>query len=61
MYLMTRQQRIIDICNAFAADATFISTIVDRAIKELKDIVESLENFMRSIKSMNNLLDYLDD
>lgn len=60
-YLNTRRQRIKDIGYAFASDATFISTKVNAAIKELRNIVESIENFIRSVKSMNNLLDFLDD
>lgn len=61
MYLNARRQRIIDIRHAFAAEATFISTVIYTAMKELRTIIESLENFIRSIKSMNNLLDFLDD
>lgn len=61
LYLNTRRQRIDDIRNAFAADATFISTIVDAAIRELGNIVESIENYVRSIKNINSLLDFLDD
>lgn len=61
LYIKTREQRIKDIRNAFASDATFISSIVDAAIKELKNIVDCLENLMRSVKSMNNLLGFLDD